>query len=155
MSGGTPEVDVCRNWYRAFDARKIDELMKLFSDHPVVFVGAGGSTGATLYTTPEPLIGRPKVEEYYEKRFAMSLHADKAADQPPDPQVPPNPIRPDCAVLRPPCIFLPWIVFSSTIRDFKDHGGYEGPYLHVFRIAEMKIDSLEMFLDPTLRASQP
>jgi ketosteroid isomerase-like protein len=154
MSGGTPEEQLCRDWYTAFDARKIGDLMALFSEDPTVFVGAGGSTRATQYTMNQPIHGREPVRKYYEDRFAKSM-AKNAADPPADARARGQHTRPDCAVTRPPCIFLPWVVFTGTITDFQDHGGYKGPYLHVFRIANGKIASLDMFLDPTPSAPQP
>jgi hypothetical protein len=155
MSGTTPEEDLCRRWYRALDARDINALMALFADDPAIFVGAGDSTGAARYTMREPIRGQRYVREYYEDRFAKSAQALAQGNTAPASQPPTRSIRPFCAFQHQPCIFLPWIVFNGEIRDHDDHGGYEGPFLHVFRIVGMKIASLEMFLDPTCGKAQP
>lgn len=146
MSGTeSNNVAVCRAWYAAFHRRRLDQVMELFIAHPRVVIGAGGSVHCAPYAGTYD--GPEEVRGYYERRFGHMTKAEQAATDPVDPN---RPMRTRCGLVKDPCEFGPWVIFSGDIKDEPEESPYEGPFLHVFRFApnETKIACLEMFLVP-------
>ena len=136
MSGTTSKnVELCIEWYRAFDRRDIDALMALFTDDAVVVVGAGGSASAVNYSGT--FTGSDEIRSYYTTRFA-------------------TPDNPHGAV-KPFCGFVPnnykevgrWVIYWGSI--VRSH--YNGNYLHVWTVDPKReqLDRLDMYLEPFAR----
>jgi SnoaL-like domain len=142
----TTAVGVCEDWYKAFDSRDLDKLMGLFTAHPIVVIGSGGSHSTVPYHGS--FEGYSAVRRYYKLRFAEAAGTSN-----------PGAIRPYCAISRPPCVFDPWVVFSGKIQDHPEISPYGGTFLHVFRFGRgdeaLKIAALEMFLDPAAASLSP
>jgi hypothetical protein len=141
---GSANVKLCQQWYNAFDQRKIEEVMALFTDDVVVLYGAGASSSAVGYGGT--YVGAKEVRDYYDRRFAQN-HSPLSVK------------RPLCAHAGPPMEYGDWVVFSGDITDATRDNvtTYQGKFLHVWRIntSQRKICSLEAFLEPSGRVLPP
>ena len=145
------KLEVCKAWYKAFDDRDLDELMKIFSEDPTVTVGAGGLAALC------PMLALMRVRKTFAGITAL------ASNRHPRPGRASRTLRPDRAM--PVSLSGPFVVMCSNrlnsglgsssvvlIRDYSDFSkAYDGSFLHVFRFSpepgSLRIASLDMFLE--------
>ena len=138
----SPRVQTCKQWYAAFNSRRLDALMALFDEHPRVSIGAGGS--GTVVPYAGTFEGRENVRWYYQMRFEQKSDDDKDVTGPLDPE---RKMRPFCMIEKAPLECENWVIICARMRDHKGISGYDGPYVHVFgfRGTGLQIASLDMF----------
>ena len=109
------KLEVCKAWYKAFDDRDLDELMKIFSEDPTVTVGAGGSRCLVPYAGTYE--GEENVRWYYRARFQQASQAGQSQQNSQAGQGNARiTIRPFCGYVFKPAQFGPWVIFSGTCQ---------------------------------------
>lgn len=135
-------VELCRRFYKEFDRNDLDGVVGVFAHDAVIEIGAGNSASAVEYS--EVIRGSEKIQDYYRGRFERGKHATA-------------PLRPLCGIVKLPCIFFPWIIFSGEIRDELSDGTvlYQGNFLHVWTVdaQAQHINFLSMHLESSGRVA--
>ena len=129
-------IELCHRFYAALDKSDLAGIVSVFAQDAMIEVGAGNSADAVAYSGV--IRGITEIENYYRGRLERGKHV--AA-----------PIRPFCSIIKRPCVFLPWLVFSGEIHDTLHDGSelYKGKFLHVWTVdgEGKRIKNLDMHLE--------